>query len=340
MAVSSDMYQRGMAQRAGAQGGFDPYSTVGWDKRKPDWDTNWQQWEVNREYAGDDGRQVRGRFSSPSAGYSDMLSGTMTGPSGGRAGGSVNVALNNNFGRGTATNPAAEIGHLNRAVSTTSGLFDGIGEAVQDVVKYSRNLSRVKAQRNAVQSGMNRQTAPGAPSQKPVTAPNFPNLNRPPGDENRDSLSLNQVKGLQEAASWSDAQVNAGGGYGAVARSGLRDTARESLATGAFNRKVSAPTSNPAPFIGPPAPKGPIMSSSPQYYEKAADTPVKDKPLSKAGKAAVEKALGKGAPQGVVFPPVVDTNDAGSANAANKGGSRNTTRGTRKKTQEGTSNGS
>lgn len=340
MAVSSDMYQRGLAQRAGAQGGFDPYTTVGWDKRKPDWDTNWQQWEVNREYAGDDGRQVRGRFSSPSAGYSGMLSGTLTGPSGGMSRGSVNVALNNNFNRSTATNPAAEIGHLDSAINSASTLFRGIGEAVQDVVKYSRNLSRVKAQRNAVQSGMNGQTAPGAPAQKPVTAPNFPNLNRPPGDESRDSLSLNQIKGLQEAASWSDAQVNAGGGYGAAARSGLRDTARESLATGAFNRKVSAPTSNPAPFIGPPAPKGPVMSNTPLWWEAEADKKIKDKELSKAGKAAVEKALGKGAPQGVSFPPVVDTNDAGSANAAKKGGSRNTTRGTRKKTQEGTSNGS
>lgn len=243
MAVSSDMYQRGLAQRAGAQGGFDPYSTVGWDKRKPDWDTNWQQWEVNREYAGDDGRQVRGRFSSPSAGYSDMLSGTLTGPSGGRAGGSVNVALNNNFGRGTATNPAAEIGKLDRTIGTARGLFDGISDTVQGVVGYTRNLRRVQAHRDAVQSGINGQTAP-------------------------------------------------------------------------------------------------VMSNTPLWWEAEADKKIKDKELSKAGKAAVEKALGKGTSQGVSFPPAVDTNDEGSANAAKKGGSRNTTRGTRKKTQEGTSNGS
>ena len=232
--MAGEMYQRGMAQREGRAAGFDPYGQRGWSDTKADYDTNWRRWEVNRWYSGDDGSQVGGRFSSRDPSYSAMLSEGVTGPNV-RRGGGTSWSASRDFGGGSATNPAKEIGRLQSAMATTSGLLAGAGSAFSQAGALGRRI------RQAQKMAGDLDNLPTLPSPTRMNSGNPSNTvrgvrgNTPAGPRpmmqspTRGGLvNMNNKQDINAVANWTDEQVSSAPGYGGAFLRDMRNKAQQS----------------------------------------------------------------------------------------------------------------
>lgn len=226
-----------------------------------------------------------GAIQSGRSGYADMLSDGVTGPRVSRAQG-MSWSASTNFGRGSATTPAQEIGRLQSAMGTAGNILGGVGGLLGQVGAYRRNLARVNSikapqlpspgsmQGVASPSGSGNRNARGAASTTPPGP--RPMMQSP----TRGGLvNMNNKQDINAVANWKDDQVSSAPGYGGAFLRNMRNTAQQSQLENAI-RNGGSPQDLPAPggfVVGPKPGNTNNPSNSPEI--------------------------------GISFPPKIDTND-------------------------------
>jgi len=227
--------------------------------------------------------------------YSTMLSGTLTGP----APTSQNfgsVRLSNNFGRPTATSPAQEIGHLDRAIGTASRLASEAGAAIEGATSFTRNLRRVQA----ASRSLGQKSAPGAPSTPPT--PPTPMMQSTVRRGNRPQLvDFNRPSDLKKVSSWNDDQVNSGTGYGKAIFGQMRTMAQQQMVENNVRRggqPLARPVSQPLSATLPDIP--PVKNTKPTTTSNntASSLPTIPSTINKNDPGSKSKKKQKPKPQG------------------------------------------